>query len=238
MLPGFVSTVVVGRRGLCRMASLQKVVVPAQGEHRSTAIFLHGLGDSGEGWQPLVPYMTSSHIKFILPSAPYRRLTMFGGEAVPSWTDVKNLEEGTPEDKEGFIECVGMVNKIIQEEKAAGIDPSSIVVGGFSQGGAVALTSLARLEEKIAGIVALSTWLPLRESYPEELSESNKETPILMCHGGADQVVPFARGKLSADLLSDMGRNVEFKRFPNMPHSADMEEMKLVQDFLRNVLTK
>mmetsp|Transcript_2175 Transcript_2175/g.8527 ORF Transcript_2175/g.8527 Transcript_2175/m.8527 type:complete len:230 (-) Transcript_2175:532-1221(-) len=182
MLPGFVSTVVVGRRGLCRMASLQKVVVPAQGEHRSTAIFLHGLGDSGEGWQPLVPYMTSSHIKFILPSAPYRRLTMFGGEAVPSWTDVKNLEEGTPEDKEGFIECVGMVNKIIQEEKAAGIDPSSIVVGGFSQGGAVALTSLARLEEKIAGIVALSTWLPLRESYPEELSESNKETPILMCH--------------------------------------------------------
>lgn len=173
----------ITRRGLStRMSMRNAVVVPATGRHSATVMFLHGLGDTGQGWAPVVPMLRQSHIKFILPTAPTRSVTLNGGMPMPAWTDVFGLDVASKEDEGGFTEAVENLSNIISAEVEAGIPPERIIVGGFSQGGAVALTAHLRLRKKIAGTIVLSSWLPLRKSYPNAFSEANQTTPILMCH--------------------------------------------------------
>eukprot|EP00188_Purpureofilum_apyrenoidigerum_P000679 Plantae.Rhodophyta-Purpureofilum_apyrenoidigerum.ctg13118.p1 GENE.Plantae.Rhodophyta-Purpureofilum_apyrenoidigerum.ctg13118~~Plantae.Rhodophyta-Purpureofilum_apyrenoidigerum.ctg13118.p1 ORF type:complete len:241 (+),score=23.57 Plantae.Rhodophyta-Purpureofilum_apyrenoidigerum.ctg13118:172-894(+) len=237
MCQGFIGSLYlrsIRPRRLCTMSA--KLVVPSQSEHTATVIFLHGLGDTSGGWQPVVPALTLPHVKFVLPTAPIRPVTLWGGQSTTSWTDIFGLSATSPEDEDGFKMALGVVEDIIDEEESNGIPPERIVVGGFSQGGAVALTTLLRVRKRLAGVIALSTWLPLRNKYPAEMREENKAIPLLMCHGDLDYVVQYEWGRKSSETLKRLGVNTEFHTISGMGHSADPQEILLVRQFLNNVL--
>ncbi|GIL72626.1 hypothetical protein Vretimale_4375 [Volvox reticuliferus] len=208
------------------------------GQHTSTFIMLHGLGDSGDGWSD-IGYMYRTSLpgtKFIFPHAPRRPITLNFGMSMPGWYDIASLEDiQGGEDASGLRESQRYVEELIRKEIAAGVPATKIVVGGFSQGGAVALMML-RSDIQLGAIVALSGYIPLHKEQPI-FSEANAKTPILMCHGDADQTVAFEFGHQSFQLLSSLGANVEFQRYLGMGHSACQREFNDVLNFITPVLS-
>eukprot|EP00201_Polytomella_parva_P023299 CAMPEP_0175045792 /NCGR_PEP_ID=MMETSP0052_2-20121109/4648_1 /TAXON_ID=51329 ORGANISM="Polytomella parva, Strain SAG 63-3" /NCGR_SAMPLE_ID=MMETSP0052_2 /ASSEMBLY_ACC=CAM_ASM_000194 /LENGTH=226 /DNA_ID=CAMNT_0016309419 /DNA_START=87 /DNA_END=767 /DNA_ORIENTATION=+ len=213
------------------------VVSPIE-QHKSTVIMLHGLGDSGDGWYDIGSMFQEKmkNTKFIFPTAPMRTVTANYGMNMTAWFDIKEFGSfiKQEQDEEGLLETKRYVEELISKENAAGIPSEKIVVAGFSQGGAISLLML-RSDAKLAGAVSMSGFLPLR-SKPNLVSENNKKTPVLMCHGDADMVVKYEYGKMSYKILSDEGVNAEFLTYSGMPHSACQSEMNDVQDFLSKVL--
>lgn len=216
-------------------------------KHTASVIFLHGLGDSGHGWADAVENWRRrsklDEVKFILPHAPQIPITCNGGMRMPGWFDVYALGGSADDlrkrqDAEGIITSRDYLRGLIQDEIDAGIPPERIVIGGFSQGGAMALFSSLTSKVKLAGIVGLSSWMPLDEKLPDHLKEFdlNRETPILMCHGTVDMVVPTILGKQSAELLKGMGYDTSLKLYPGMGHSACLEELNEVEAFLSSRL--
>eukprot|EP00128_Syssomonas_multiformis_P018896 Colp12_sorted_trinity150504_noHs@8482 len=206
-------------------------VVGPSSKHSATVIFLHGLGDSGRGWSPVCRMIAEPHIKYICPHAPTAAVTLNMGMRMPSWYDIKGLNANAPEDMIGVTQSSTYVKTLIEEEIKAGIPAERIIVGGFSQGGAVALYTGFTSERKLGGIIALSTYMPLRQSF-QELPATNKDTPVLMCHGDDDQVVAYSWGKLSAELLLKLGSKLTFKTYPDLQHGADPEELKDIKKFI------
>ncbi|GLC35944.1 hypothetical protein PLESTB_000521800 [Pleodorina starrii] len=206
--------------------------------HTSTFIMLHGLGDTGDGWSD-IGYMYKTSLpgtKFIFPHAPRRPITLNFGMSMPGWYDIASLEDiQGGEDAAGLQESQRYVEELIQKEIAAGVPSSKIVVGGFSQGGAVALMML-RSNIQLGGVVALSAYVPLSKEQPL-FSEANAKAPIFMCHGDADQTVAFAFGQRSFQLLSSIGANVEFQTYLGMGHSACQREFNDVLDFIKPILS-
>ncbi|KAJ1927906.1 hypothetical protein EC988_010201, partial [Linderina pennispora] len=147
-------------------SALTSVVLKARAQHTASVIFLHGLGDSGHGWAPVAQILsrTLPHVKFILPNAPESPVTLNFGMSMPSWYDIRSLERVTKdEDEAGMRESMIKVNKIISDEVAAGISPERIVLGGFSQGGAMTLFTGLQSELKLGGLIVLSAYLPIRD---------------------------------------------------------------------------
>eukprot|EP01023_Acetabularia_acetabulum_P027516 TRINITY_DN26034_c0_g2_i3.p1 TRINITY_DN26034_c0_g2~~TRINITY_DN26034_c0_g2_i3.p1 ORF type:complete len:264 (-),score=41.28 TRINITY_DN26034_c0_g2_i3:595-1275(-) len=214
------------------------VVVPAKGEHKCSLIMLHGLGDTGAGWTD-ISYMFGEalpHVKFIFPTAPTRPITINMGMRMPGWYDINSLNSIDQRvDREGLLDSSSYVEKLVEDENKAGIEYSKIAVGGFSQGGAVALTSLM-WKKKIAAIVGLSCYLPLKDENPF-VSAENLATPIFMAHGNQDDVVQYQYGQGSSELLKSAGLNVEFHTIPGMGHSANQDELLMMKDFLLKHLT-
>ncbi|KAL1917478.1 uncharacterized protein VTP21DRAFT_3871 [Calcarisporiella thermophila] len=218
---------------------LTKVIINPVGRHTSTVVFLHGLGDTGEGWAPVAREIAPlfPHTKFILPNAPIQPVTLNMGMKMPSWYDIvslSSLEEH--EDEKGLTESSRSVTSIIREEVDNGIPASRIVLGGFSQGGAVTCFTGLTTEYKLAGFIMLSTYLPLRTKIGRMESNVNKKTPILMCHGEADPVVQFAYGMNSHLRLKELGYNVTFKSYRGMGHSSSPQELRDMVEFLKQVL--
>ncbi|KAJ3012641.1 acyl-protein thioesterase [Thoreauomyces humboldtii] len=202
--------------------------------------FLHGLGDSGHGWipvaqilQPLLP-----HVKFVLPHAPSRPVTVNFGMAMPAWYDIANFGPGGTEDSEGVSTSVSQISHLINEEIKAGIPANRIVLGGFSQGSAVSIIYSLASEIKLAGFVALSGYLPLTNANLEKIRKpENKDTAMLMCHGAEDEVVAYRWGKMSYEKLLELGKKVnDFKTYRGMGHSSCPEEIQDVAAFLQSVL--
>lgn len=164
------------------------VSIPARLQPTATMIFLHGLGDTGNGWAPAFPLPDVHHVQTILPSADEQPVSMNMGYRMPSWFDIRGLDEDAPDDEMGILNSVQRVDRIVDEQVRNGIPDHRIIVAGFSQGGAVALTYGLHTERKLAGIVGLSTWLPLISKYPTQLSAASKDLEIFMGHGTADQV--------------------------------------------------
>lgn len=214
------------------------VFVPATGRATGAVIFMHGLGDSGHGWAPAFPLQGLDYVHTVLPSADENPVSLNGGFRMPSWFDLKGLDEGAPDDEEGIAACVARVNRVIDEQVSSGIPEHRIVVAGFSQGGAVALTYGLKTERKIAGVVALSTWLPMRSHYPAALSGASKDFEFFMGHGTADQVVNFRFGQLSASAIQNLERKISFHQYPGLAHSAAPTEMEDVKDFIARVLPR
>lgn len=213
------------------------IVVPARTKHTATMIMLHGLGDTGDGWAGIAGEFAAQlpHVKFIFPHAPARPITINMGAKMPGWFDISSLEDiDQREDAEGLRESKRYVESLVAAEAAGGVPPGRVVVGGFSQGGAVALMML-RSEEKLAGIVALSTYLPLRKQ-PPLISGANARTPILQCHGDADMVVNYGFGVATHNTLKELGADVDFKTYRGMGHSAVPSELAAVAEFLKKVL--
>lgn len=184
-------------------------------------IFLHGLGDSGHGWATSIADIVPSYVKVICPTAPVQPVTLNGGYAMNSWFDLLTLAPDGKEDQKGILAaCNTVMQMVADEETKSGIPTKRIAIGGFSQGGGLAVHTGLRYPKPLAGVLALSAWLPLHKDYPGAASEANKNIPMLQCHGDADVIVPYPWGSRSASLISSFNPQHEFKTYPGMGHSS------------------
>lgn len=208
---------------------MSKTIEKTWGEGNPThaIIWLHGLGATADDFVPVIPYLQLAKtpvIRFIFPQAPDRPITLNGGYVMPGWYDIKGSDLSDKEDLAGITESQKTLNGLIDEQIAKGIAPQNIIIAGFSQGGAVAYYTGLRLKHKIAGVLALSTYLPFAAQAKSEHSQANIDTPIMAMHGLQDGVVPIGMGKTSADAVSSLGYTVEWKEYM-MEHSVVPEQL-------------
>ena len=198
-------------------------------------IWLHGLGADGHDFEPIVPELDlpqSTAVRFIFPHAPVRPVTINGGARMRAWYDV------TPDgqqDAGGIRASQAHVEALIARERTRGIAAGAIVLAGFSQGGAMALQTGLRHPERLAGILALSTYLPLPDTLAPEAGAANRDLPIFMAHGTQDPVIPLSWAKRSRDLLAGLGYAVEWHEYL-MPHSVCAEEIADIGHWLPRIL--
>lgn len=193
----------------------------------AAVIWLHGLGADGHDFEPIVPELVRPDwpaLRFVFPHAPVQAVTINNGMAMRAWYDIASFDPNAPQDDAGIRASVARVEALIARENARGIASERIVLAGFSQGGAVVLAAGLRHAQPLAGIVALSTYLPLVPSLAEEASAANREIPIFMAHGSQDPVVVPARGEASRDVLEALGYRVQWQRYP-MQHAVCAAEI-------------
>jgi phospholipase/carboxylesterase len=204
----------------------------------ATVIWLHGLGADGHDFVPIVDELhlpQSLPVRFIFPHARQRPVTINNGFVMRAWYDIKGLGRDGPEDDAGIRESAEVVRDYIAAEVARGIRSTRIVIAGFSQGGAIALHLSVRHAEPLAGVMALSTYLPLRASLEQEATAANRSIPILMCHGTQDPMVPLPMGEWSRDFLTQLGYRVDWRTYP-MQHSVCLEEVNDISRWLQDRL--
>jgi len=204
----------------------------------AAVIWLHGLGADGNDFAGLVPELDLSGcpaIRFIFPHAPAIPVTVNGGYVMPAWYDIFGADLVSRQDAVGIRASEQAVTALIEREIARGIPASRIVLAGFSQGCAMALHTGLRFPQTLAGIMALSGYLPLAEHFATERAPANAHTPIFMAHGNQDPVVIPERGEASRDLLVKMGYPVQWHSYP-MPHSLHPREVADIAVFLKKVL--
>lgn len=217
---------------------LESVVVEPHGAHRASVIWLHGLGADGHDFQPVVPELglaADAGVRFIFPHAPVRPVTLNNGMAMRAWYDIASLDVSAREDAEGIEASQSEVETLIAAEREAGIPARAIVLAGFSQGGAIALHTALRHPERLAGVMGLSTYLPLRDRLAGEVSDANHELPVFMAHGSLDPMLPQQLGEMSRDHLQAAGYAVAWHSYP-MQHQVCLEEIRAIGDWLRGVL--
>ncbi|MDH4151900.1 MAG: alpha/beta hydrolase [Betaproteobacteria bacterium] len=208
----------------------------------AAVIWMHGLGADGNDFVPIVNELDLSGapaIRFVFPHAPMRPVTINNGYVMRAWYDVSfgDLEgHSRKADEKGVRESQAQIGALIARENGRGIAANRTVLAGFSQGGAVALQTGLRYPEALAGVMALSTYLPLAESFTKEATPANAKTSIFMAHGTHDPVVPYAMGKTSHERLQQAGYAVEWHDYP-MQHSVCLEEIADVSRWLRRVLS-
>lgn len=206
----------------------------------SAVIWLHGLGADGHDFAPIVPELglpAGMAVRFIFPHAPLLPVTINNGYVMPAWYDVRSLDLRQTEDETGIRASQQQVEALIRLEEARGIPASRIVLAGFSQGGAIALHTGLRHEAPLAGVLALSTYLPLPDTLDTEASPTNAHLPIFMAHGTADSVIPVAQGIASRNRLQDHSYRVEWREYP-MAHSVCPGEITDIGQWLVRVLTE
>ncbi len=204
---------------------------------RAAVIWLHGLGADGHDFEPIVPELglpASLPVRFVFPHAPVRPVTLNQGMRMRAWYDIYRLGGG-PEDEPGIRASESLLRDLIQKEKGGGIEAGKIVIAGFSQGGAIALQAALRYPERLAGVLALSTYLPLKDRISGERSEANAKTPIFMAHGSHDDVIPMQRAEDSRRALEALGYPVEWHADP-MAHSVCPQEIADISAYLTRVL--
>lgn len=205
----------------------------------SAVIWLHGLGASGHDFADVLPELGLSRqlsVHFVFPHAPSMPVTINGGAVMPAWYDIPSFDFEQEQDKAGLDRSAEAVLGWIKHLETQGIPSERIVLAGFSQGGAVALHAGCRAAYRLAGIMALSTYLPLHHEYPQAFSHDAREVPIWMGHGKEDPVVPCGLGQGSAKLLSSYGLSVQWNTY-RMPHSVCLEELKDIGRWLNTVLS-
>jgi phospholipase/carboxylesterase len=201
-----------------------------------TVILMHGLGDQGWSYVPMVQHLQLDFaVRFICPDAPMQPVTINGGHVMPAWYDIKMVDIVREPDSKGIRESQAGIEELIAYENSRGIPSERIVLAGFSQGGAITLHAGTRHSRRLAGLIALSTYLPMPELLAIEASPANRDVPIAMAHGTQDPVVPFGRGEESAEHLRAAGYRVDFERYP-MEHSICMEELEWMSVLLRKWL--
>jgi len=204
----------------------------------AAVIWMHGLGDDGRGWSEVVPSLgLPAHlaIRFVFPHAPVMPVTINNGMRMRAWYDIRQSNLTERADLDGVRRSRAQVDALLTREAASGILPRRTLLAGFSQGGAIALYAGVRFGERLAGIVALSTYLIAPERAPIEASAANRDVPIFMAHGTHDPVVRLAWAESSRKALEAAGWKVEWHAYP-MEHSAVLEEIELAGLFLRKVL--
>lgn len=217
--------------------SIAPVIIGATAKHTATVIFLHGLGDTGDGWASAIAALRPPFAKVICPTAPVMKVTLNSGVKMPSWFDLKRLDGllSGEEDEPGIKKAAEGVHALINEEINGGILPERIVLGGFSQGGALALYSSLTFPQKLGGVMALSCWLPLHKQFPQ-LLKGNMDTDIVQCHGDCDPLVPYKWGQMTASYLKRFCTKMDFKTYRGLAHSANDEEMADLKKFVERVL--
>ncbi|CAG9931519.1 alpha/beta hydrolase [Candidatus Nitrotoga arctica] len=199
-------------------------------------IWLHGLGADGEDFVSMGEEMKLPvAVRYLFPHAPKQPVTLNGGLIMRAWYDIMASDMVTKQDVKGIRASQAAIEVLIAQEKQRGIVTDNIFLAGFSQGGAIALHTGLRHASRLGGILALSTYLPLAETLSSEASAAALNTPIFMAHGHSDSIVPYARGKASADELKKQGYQVEWHEY-GMPHSVCAEEVRDIQTWLTHKL--
>jgi phospholipase/carboxylesterase len=198
----------------------------------SAVIWLHGLGADGRDFEPIVPELElSKPVRFVFPHAPIRPVTINNGMRMRAWYDIYQFGGGR-EDDAGLRESQKLIEELI---RAQGMPPEKIVLAGFSQGGAIVLQTGLRQSQRLAGIMALSCYLPIASTVAAERNAANQSVPIFMAHGRFDDVIPLQRAQAAREALEKMGYPVEWHEYP-MPHSVCAEEIADISAFLSRVL--
>ena len=200
-----------------------------------SVIWLHGLGADGHDFEPIVPELrlpAELPLRFVFPHAPVRPVTINGGMAMRAWYDIRSLDTSGRADADGVRESTALLEALAEREQQRGIAPDKIVIAGFSQGGAIAINAVLQSTRKLAGLMALSTYIAL----PGELAESkgHRDLPVFMAHGTSDPVVPMQWGRASADQLTALGYDVEWHDYP-MPHAVCPAEIADIRNWLLSV---
>ena len=215
------------------MKPLELIELATGAEPKGTVIWMHGLGADGWDFVPIVrelPLPQDLHLRFIFPHAPVRPVTINNGHEMRAWYDIKMNDISRVPDEAGIRESQASIEALIAREEKRGVSADRIVLAGFSQGGAIALQAGLRHGERLAGVVALSTYLPLEDSLDREAAAANKRTPIFMAHGTQDQVIPVQLAEASKRALEQRGYDVAWQTWP-MPHSVCAEEVEELGGF-------
>jgi phospholipase/carboxylesterase len=217
------------------MQTLETLEISGAATIDSSVIWLHGLGADGYDFEPIVHELNLPNTRFILPHAAYRPVTIYNGYVMRAWYDLFDLGLGGEQDEEGIRQAQLQIEALITREQARGIAPSRIVLAGFSQGGAVALHTALRYPLRLAGLIALSTYLPLKSKLALEAHEANRQLPIFMAHGSFDEVISLDVCKASLNVLNQQGYAVDSHEYA-MGHSVCADELADIRIFLCNLL--
>lgn len=201
-----------------------------------SVIWLHGLGADGHDFEPIVPELTlpqSLPLRFVFPHAPVRPVTVNGGMAMRAWYDIVSLDAAGRADEKGIRESSTILDALIEREVERGIAEDRIVIAGFSQGGAIVLQHALQTERRLAGLMALSTYLALPDTIGAQAAR-NAALPVFMAHGTMDPMVPYAGGVRSRDRLEAIGFTVEWHEYP-MAHAVCPQEIADIRSWLIRV---
>ena len=199
-----------------------------------SVIWMHGLGADGNDFVPIIGDLRLSAVavRFIFPHAPTRPVTINGGYVMRAWYDIGYEDLSLKEDEKGVRASQAAIEALVDREHSRGVAHDKIVLAGFSQGGAIALQTALRYAHRLAGVVALSTYLPLPDKIEAERQLSNHNTPIFMAHGTEDPIVPLKLAQASCSRLINLGYPVQWHEY-DMPHSVCPEEIAQIGAFLR-----
>lgn len=218
------------------MAANETVEVETGENPSGSVIWLHGLGADGHDFEPVVPELrlpVSLPLRFVFPHAPVRPVTVNGGMAMRAWYDIVSLDAAGRADEKGIRESSTILDALIEREVDRGIPEQRIVIAGFSQGGAIVLHNALQTERRLAGLMALSTYIALPDAIDAQAAR-NTALPVFMAHGTMDPMVPFAGGKRSRDRLEAIGFTVEWHEYP-MAHAVCPQEIADIRAWLLRV---
>lgn len=205
----------------------------------TSVIWLHGLGADGNDFVPIIPELnlsTSSNVRFIFPNAPIRPVTINNGYQMRAWYDITSITSERTFDTAGIAQSVTDICALIDLQLASGLATTDIILAGFSQGAAIALTTFLRYPKPLAGVIALSGYLPMQQTALQQACSANKQTPIYIAHGTVDMVVPYALGLSTYTALKDSGFDPAWHCYP-MGHAVCQEEIKDIGAFINSVVS-
>ena len=205
---------------------------------RASIIWLHGLGANGHDFLPIVPALNLDNIgsRFIFPHAPVQAVTLNGGMAMPAWYDIHGLDRQSHQDEAGILQAIEKIGALIESEHQSGIPYHNIALVGFSQGGALALATGLTYEHRLAGIAALSAYLPIAKTLLAKRSTANEQTSIFMAHGDNDPVVSYEMGNQSKTYLTQYDYPVTWQTYP-MAHEVCPQEITDIGQWLKQQLS-
>ncbi|HET9855603.1 MAG TPA: alpha/beta hydrolase-fold protein [Methylomirabilota bacterium] len=217
---------------------LESIEIETAPNPDAAVVWMHGLGADGHDFEPIVPELrlpAATRIRFVFPHAPLRPVTINQGHVMRAWYDVRALAGVRREDEAGVRQSARQIEALLGRERQRGMAPGRIVIAGFSQGGAMALHVGLRHPDRLAGILALSCYLPLASALDSELSPANRDVPIFWAHGLHDPMIPQAMAELGRAQLGELGYQVDWHQYP-IPHSVSAEEIADVARWLARVL--
>lgn len=216
---------------------LQTLEIETAPGSQSSVIWLHGLGADGHDFEPIAHELDLGAIpvRFVFPHAPMMPVTINQGFVMRAWYDIASSDLGRHEDEAGVRASQSAVEALVARELGRGVPARRIVLAGFSQGGAIALQTGLRHPERLAGIMALSAYVPIASTLADEAHAANRDAPIFMAHGDLDPIVPIQRARDSRTLLEELGYRVEWHEY-RMPHAVCPEEIAHIGAWLKRVL--
>ncbi|CCH45046.1 Acyl-protein thioesterase 1 [Wickerhamomyces ciferrii] len=210
----------------------------------ASVIIVHGLGDSGDGWKFLADLARGSnefdHINFVFPNAPTIPITANQGYEMPGWFDLYQFgTSGGRKDVDGYLKSLKVLNSYVKEQIDLGVKPERIIIGGFSQGAALALGALATFDFKVAGFLIFSGFMPVGDKVKELFNPANIETPVFQGHGDIDPIINKSYADETHQFFKDLGyKNYNYNIYPNLPHSVANEELSHAFDFLKKTIPR
>jgi len=221
------------------MSTLQTIEVNPGAAPKTTVVILHGLGADGTDFLSFADELkldAVGPVRWVFPRAPMRAVTINGGHRMRAWYDILNMDLVRREDETGLRESFAQVHALLDAEVARGVSANRIILGGFSQGGAITLGAGLRYGHRLGGLVCLSGYMPLADAFAAERHTANTSTPVFQAHGQRDGVINISRATETREQLLRLGQAVEWHDYP-MEHSVCMEEVQAIQAFVRKAIT-